>query len=939
MTTPTRAPMAAAELTSARPDDSPAMLARRAQQVLRDFSDGHVEPATIDVVGLFELAMKLRAAYRFRYARQLISLARRANIPSYESRGLDSAGFARLLRQQHALCTYSDPDLPTDVRLDRALTILGDGEDLATTGNADTLNLAGAIWKRKWDFESARSHLVQSLWYYERAYRAAMPATDLHSALVAAHAGTNVAFVRDLFAAQRRAEGIPENMDAGAEDTDRSAAAVRAEVCQMLRPWFAQPDRVGESERWWFYLTFAEAALGLDRYDDTETALARALDAPHDHWQYESSARQLAAVARMRLEASGVTDIAASRPGQVLRKFLGDYAPGLLGTFTGKVGLALSGGGFRASFFHIGVLAKLAELGVLPFVEVLSCVSGGSIVGAHYYLELRNLLGAKADSAITSQDYVDLVWRIHEDFLKGVQQNVRTHVLAEFTTSLKMIARPHYTRTRRLGELYEKLLYSRVRDGEAGRSRWLSALYVQPPSETGFNPKFDNWRRANKVPMLVLNATTLNTGHNWQFTASWMGEPPSAMVAEIDANDRLRRMYYEEAPRPYKYVQDSKTDRGVRLGHAVAASSCVPGLFEPLSLPRLYPNREIRLVDGGVYDNQGVASLMEQECTVILVSDASGQMASVTRPSGGALDAMVRSNSILMERVRASEYHEMATRLRASFLRGLMFLHLKKNLGTPTVSWIDCQEPPDVDATPSGVLTGLTNYGVLAEVQKLLASVRTDLDSFSDAEAYALMLSGYNMAARDFADRLPNFPVPANPPARPRWHFLVLANDAAGMEPTDLRQGDLAKQLKISARQFFKVWMRPSWQLAGASVFTAALVYALLKLVGIVIGELAALGVAVPMLAGYDARTIAAWSAEAIGVLLAAWVVVRVVVFKESFTQVLTSVGLGVLGLLLWPVNRLHLHLFDRVYLRSGRVAVDQPEQAAAPGGLAPAQE
>jgi predicted acylesterase/phospholipase RssA len=29
----------------------------------------------------------------------------------------------------------------------------------------------------------------------------------------------------------------------------------------------------------------------------------------------------------------------------------------------GKVGLAYPGGGFRAAFFHVGVLARLAELG------------------------------------------------------------------------------------------------------------------------------------------------------------------------------------------------------------------------------------------------------------------------------------------------------------------------------------------------------------------------------------------------------------------------------------------------------------------------------------------------------------------------------------------------------------------------------------------------
>lgn len=52
----------------------------------------------------------------------------------------------------------------------------------------------------------------------------------------------------------------------------------------------------------------------------------------------------------------------------------------------GKLGLALSGGGFRASFFHLGVLARLAEEGLLRQVEVISTVSGGSIIGAAYYV-------------------------------------------------------------------------------------------------------------------------------------------------------------------------------------------------------------------------------------------------------------------------------------------------------------------------------------------------------------------------------------------------------------------------------------------------------------------------------------------------------------------------------------------------------------------------
>ena len=60
-------------------------------------------------------------------------------------------------------------------------------------------------------------------------------------------------------------------------------------------------------------------------------------------------------------------------------------------------GLALSGGGFRASFFHIGVLARLAEIGRLHEIEFISTVSGGSILGALYYLHVKKLLESKLD--------------------------------------------------------------------------------------------------------------------------------------------------------------------------------------------------------------------------------------------------------------------------------------------------------------------------------------------------------------------------------------------------------------------------------------------------------------------------------------------------------------------------------------------------------------
>lgn len=48
-----------------------------------------------------------------------------------------------------------------------------------------------------------------------------------------------------------------------------------------------------------------------------------------------------------------------------------------------RIGLALSGGGFRAAAFHLGVFRKLHAMGLLWKIDLLTCVSGGSIAGAY----------------------------------------------------------------------------------------------------------------------------------------------------------------------------------------------------------------------------------------------------------------------------------------------------------------------------------------------------------------------------------------------------------------------------------------------------------------------------------------------------------------------------------------------------------------------------
>lgn len=56
------------------------------------------------------------------------------------------------------------------------------------------------------------------------------------------------------------------------------------------------------------------------------------------------------------------------------------------------LGLSLSGGGFRATLFHLGAIRRLNELGVLKQVTTLSSVSGGSILNGFLAARLKGPL-------------------------------------------------------------------------------------------------------------------------------------------------------------------------------------------------------------------------------------------------------------------------------------------------------------------------------------------------------------------------------------------------------------------------------------------------------------------------------------------------------------------------------------------------------------------
>jgi predicted acylesterase/phospholipase RssA len=920
-----------------------------------------------------ELAVRLAGDKELGLARRLMKTARSAVKPS-------DPVFLKVY-QKSTLYTYKDPDLPLDWRLDRAFEILQDAGDLATTTSAESLGLAGAIFKRKWEVDSDRQQLERALFFYLRGYALGAPEAERANVLAYLErnpgcvmdptrdqgwTGLNAAFVLDLVADQEEAGAARAGMGSPAAALRRrSAQLIREEIIRSVPGLVDNPAFDWIKREWWFYATVGEAHFGLGHLDAahydaavdwlvTRPAAAGLERSPADlwpgpldipEWEFESTARQLARVALLHAPADMTeADFEALPAGRTLSTILANDGRAVRSAFRGKFGLALSGGGFRASLFHIGVLACLAERDVLRHVEVLSCVSGGSIIGAHYYLELRRLLQSKVDSAITPSDYVEIVQRIQQEFLRGVQRNLRMRVLAEFTTNLKMMFVAGYTRTKRLGDLYERELFSRVPDGHRQgsallpdwlaellgqrRHRWLNEQFIAPMTaggqlHRGFTPRNHNWRRENKVPALVLNATSLNTGHCWQFTASFMGEPPTPINADIDANERLRRMWYRDAPPPH---------RKVRLGHAVAASSCVPGLFEPLVLDHLYPDRNVKLVDGGVCDNQGIASLLEQDCSVTLVSDASGQMDSQPVPSSGALGVPLRANTILQARVRETQYTGAAARRRSGLLRGLMFLHLKQDLPADQIAWLDIPSHLKVSdfASVRDARQDVTTFGVETGTQRRLSAIRTDLDSFHDVEAFALMASGYKMADAQLSGRAPAVAGFSQKRIETRWTFLDVepamspAAVKAGPE-FDRQRRNLARLLDVAASAAFKVWRLSTPLAILLCLLVAAAAAWLIRLFATRWSE----AVLPPGVAGLTFRQVAMFALTAAGAALLAVVVKRL--FGERY-------GRGILKAIHWRdtlrsiviglcmagggfiVARVHLHLFDRLYLRLGKL-------------------
>jgi|GEM_PF-707007 len=263
-----------------------------------------------------------------------------------------------------------------------------------------------------------------------------------------------------------------------------------------------------------------------------------------------------------------------------------------------RIGLALSGGGFRATFFHLGVVRLLWQCNLLSKVSAVYSVSGGSILAAHL--------------AKRWQEYTSL-----------------TQAPEEFMT---------------LSEPLRKLAQSDVRGLILRRGfgwGWLSGWATRRLEHyyktiAGLDFELQN---LPLMPKFAFLATSMRTGKVVAFLREGF-------------HDGSHRWSASNLP-VARAVAASSAFPPVFPAVALSNKDVLRGTTADRPLDEL-------ITDGGVYDNLGLAKLAsdveersdDRWCTVMLVSDASAPFESATSDRYRSLiDRGIRTTDILMKRV------------------------------------------------------------------------------------------------------------------------------------------------------------------------------------------------------------------------------------------------------------------------------------------------
>lgn len=278
-----------------------------------------------------------------------------------------------------------------------------------------------------------------------------------------------------------------------------------------------------------------------------------------------------------------------------------------------KIGLSLSGGGFRATVFHFGMMTRLAEAGLWDDFRHISTVSGGTLCAA--------LIFHNAEKK----------WPDKELFLNKC-----------LPSSYKLLTEIDIEREYALSLRFWELL--------EGRAHKLAGLLKR---RWGLN---ENVSDMPMNPRWTINATCYETGKNWRFTADRMGDYKANYV--FKAQYPLADAVATSAAVP-ALIGPLKLKTKRYTWHKYGSKQ------EILPTQPLFST--LTLWDGGVYDNLGVEALydspkskkpgnLREDIDFLFVSDCSKPLKVVDRkwilniPFPGTLTRLV---DIPMDQVRS----------------------------------------------------------------------------------------------------------------------------------------------------------------------------------------------------------------------------------------------------------------------------------------------
>jgi predicted acylesterase/phospholipase RssA len=349
--------------------------------------------------------------------------------------------------------------------------------------------------------------------------------------------------------------------------------------------------------------------------------------------------------------------------------------------------LTLSGGGFRAALFHLGVVRFLADAGLLSKITHICSVSGGSVLAAHLVLKWDQYVVGNQEFNNACNDLIELL----RCDMRG--RIIRRWFLALFNFPLRLLFPRRWERTGLLEREYRRLF------GHA----MLSDLDQKHGVEV-------------RLPHLHLLATGLNSGDLYSFNSQGVDRFPTAPTVTIASKNHL-----------------DLSDMSV--SGAVACSSAFPPLFPPYHLTQKDIVRGIgsaalveeSITDGGVIDNLGVRQLqhlMQQEgpeFDAIFLSDAGAPL---------SIDHEIRFRRIWSRNARAV---------------GLMM----NRIADFELSALGPTDGSDkwLKISISGEAPGVEF--IHPQLAKETRFLRTDLDRFTDDEINLCVMHGYDFARRD----------------------------------------------------------------------------------------------------------------------------------------------------------------------------------------------